>query len=49
MAPETKMVVESWQLDDILIFCVPILASQDEDKTIGGIAKENFPLKTELA
>ena len=45
MAPETKMVVESWQLDDMFIFGVPILESQDEEKTIGGIAKEIFPLK----
>lgn len=45
MAPETKTVVESRQLDDMLIFCEPILASQDEEKTTGGIAKEIFHLK----
>lgn len=45
MAPQTKIVVESWQLDDLFILCVLSLASQEKESWRGGTVKKNFPLK----
>lgn len=48
MAPKTKIVVESWQLDDLFILCVLSLASQEKESWRGGTVKKKFPLKAEF-